>query len=49
MAADDKEAVTPSVFRRSSQSEGGSDTHHFLTGDGFRERLNPSYVSIDFA
>jgi len=26
-----------------------SDTHHFLNGDGFREGLNPSYVSIDFA
>ena len=26
-----------------------SDTHHVLNGDGFREGLNPSYVSIDFA
>src|SRR5947207_7710176 len=25
-----------------------SDTHHFLNGDGFREGLNPSYVTTDF-
>jgi hypothetical protein len=31
------------LVRRSSTSEGGSDTHHVLdNGDGFREALNPS-------
>jgi hypothetical protein len=25
------------------------DTHHFLNGDGFREGLNPSCASNDFA
>jgi hypothetical protein len=31
------------LVRRSSQSEGGSDTHHVLDDrDGFREALNPS-------
>jgi hypothetical protein len=32
------------LVRRSSTSEGGSDTHHGPNdGDGFREALNPSY------
>jgi hypothetical protein len=36
------------LVRRSSKSEGGSDTHHVLNdGDGFREGLNPSYASAD--
>src|ERR1700676_2303007 len=34
------------LVRRSSKSEGGSDTHHVVNdGDGFREGLNPSYAS----
>src|ERR1700676_1868717 len=38
------------LVRRSSKSEGGSDTHHVLNdGDGFREGLDPSCAPADFA